>query len=253
MVAFIDVSGNPYNNQSSSVWVVAHAICIRKRAIYDITASLYKFKRDILNNEYIELKSTDLVNKSTLNHPHLDKYKFLQNVMDNCINHDDCKHAAVVFQSNSQNKKSDVSRLPKHYVDLLWRVEAIARDFGRAETETLVIIDDTAPRTDKHLALAFNNYLFRSRGGDHLTKILPIPTFSVSETTAGLQLADIAAGVVRNYFASGLHAISKENKTTSFEQKVSEYYEMIEARSINRRIERYNIKGVLVADSEYII
>lgn len=253
MVAFIDVSGNPYDNQNNSAWVAAHAICIRKRAIYELTATLHRLKRDILNNEFIELKSTDLVNKSTLNHPHLDKYRFLQSVIDHCINHDDCRHASVIFRSNVLNKKSDTSRLPHHYIDLLWRVEAIARDFGRAETETVVIIDDTAPRTDKHLALAYNNYLYRSRGGDHLTKILPIPIFSDSETTAGLQLADIAAGVMRNYYTYGLHNISQENATTSFDQKVNEYHKLIEARSINKRVERYNVKGIFIADQKYTI
>ena len=253
MIAFVDVSGNPYGSQSKSPWVAAHAICIRKRVIYDLTATLQRLKRDILENEFIELKSTDLVNKSTLTHPNLDKHKYLQNVVDHCINHDDCRHASVIFQNNGQNRKSDTTRLPRHYVDLLWRIEAIAREYDRAETETLVIIDDNAPRTDKHLALAFNNYLYRSRGGEQLTKILPIPIFSVSETTAGLQLADISAGIMRNYYAHGLHTHSQESETTLFEQKVREYHKVIEARSIDKRIGRFGVKGVLVADSKYTV
>jgi hypothetical protein len=253
LIAFIDVSGNPYGKQDKSPWIAAHAMCIRKRAIYDVTATLHRLKRDILVNELIELKSTDLVNKSTLNHPNLEKSKYLQNVVDHCINHEDCKHATVVFKNTGQNKMSEASRLPRHYVDLFWRIEAIARDFDGSETETIVIIDDTAPRVDKNLALAFNNYLYRSLGGDQLTKILPIPIFSKSETTAGIQLADIAAGVMRNYYSLGLHIRSKESDLSLFEQKVVEYHDMIIMRSVNKRVGRYNVRGVYIAESDYSV
>ena len=252
MIAFIDVSGNPYGKENKSPWIAAHVMCIRKRAIYDLTATLHRLKRDILGNESIELKSTNLVNKSTLTHTHLDKYKFLQNVMDHCIIHEDCKHATVIFKNSGNNKMSDKNRLPRHYVDLLWRIEAIARDYDSSETETIVISDDTAPRTDKNLALAFNNYLYRSLGGDQLTKILPIPIFSDSATTAGIQLADIAAGIMRNYCTLGLHTHRSEC-ISLFEQKVIEYHDMIKARSIDKRIGRFNIKGIFIAETEYSI
>jgi hypothetical protein len=253
MIAFIDVSGNPYGKPDKSPWIAAHVMCVRKRAIYDLTATLHRFKRDILGNERIELKSTDLVNKSTLNHPHLEKSKFLDNVMNYCINHEDCKHATVVFKNSGQNKMSEINRLPQHYIDLFWRIEAISRDYDKAETEAIVIIDDNAPRVDKNLALAFNNYLYRSLGGDQLTNILPIPIFSVSETTAGIQLADIAAGIMRNYCSSGLHLRSSNTDTTLFEQRVREYHDMIKARSIDKRIGRFNVKGVNIADSKYTV
>ena len=122
MLAYIDVSGDPYGKPEKSPWTAIHTTCIRKRSIYDITAKLHRFKRDILTNEYIEMKSTDLVNKSTLNHPKLDKAKFLQTVINHCINHVDCKHAAIVFRNSGNNQKSDDTRLPKHYIDILWRI-----------------------------------------------------------------------------------------------------------------------------------
>ena len=103
------------------------------------------------------------------------------------------------------------------------------------------------------MSIAQTWYLYRSRGGEQLTKILPIPIFSVSETTAGLQLADISAGIMRNYYAHGLYIRSAESEPTLFEQKIVEYHNIIEARSIDKRVGRFGVKGVLIADPKYTV
>ena len=247
MLAFIDVSGDAYGLPSKSPWIAIHAVCIRKRSIYDITATLHKYKRDILANEYIEMKSTDLINKSTLIHPHLDKARFLQSIVVCCIDHADCKHAAIVFKNSGNNKKSEDNRLPKHYIDALWRIEAIARTW-RVD-DTVVVIDNNARKTDRNLAIAFNNYIYRSNGGNQLTHILPVPIFADSETTAGLQLADISAGIVRDFYFNYLDA--GKTPCSSFEEKIIEYYSRIKARSIDTRIGNYSINGIFSPQNEY--
>ena len=249
MLAFIDVSGDPYGLPEKSPWIAIHTLCIRKRAVYDIAAALHRYKRDILANEYIEMKSTDLVNKSTLNHPNLDKTKFLQIIMEQCIDHVDCRHAAVVFRNSGNNQKSDDNRLPKHYIDALWRIEAIARAWRL--NDIVVVIDNNARKTDKHLAIAFNNYIYRSSGGNQLSRILPVPIFADSETTAGLQLADICAGVMRNYF---LHSSDSESTQDSvFHEKIKEYYSLMKARPIDSRVGNYSVSGVFSPPNEYNI
>jgi hypothetical protein len=195
------------------------------------------------------MKSTDLINKSTLNHPHLDKAEFLQAVMDQCIDHVDCKHAAIIFKNSGNNKKSDDNRLPKHYIDALWRIEAIARTWG--VNDIVAVIDNNARKTDKRLAIAFNNYIYRSNGGNQLAHILPAPIFADSETAAGLQLADISAGIMRNYF---LHSLDTGNVPRSmFEEKIREYYSLIKARSIDSRIGNFSVNGIFSPSNEYNI
>ena len=249
MLAFIDVSGDPYSQPEKSPWIAIHITCIKKSAVYDITAALHRYKRDILANEHIEIKSTDLINKSTLNHPYLEKAKFLQAVMEQCVDHAECRHAAIVFQNSGKNRKSDDNTLPRHYVDALWRIEAIAREWH--VSDILVVIDNNKRKTDKHLAIAFNNYIYRSRGGDVLSSILPVPIFADSETTAGLQLADISAGVLRNYYLRALN----QNVTDAslFEEKLREYYTIIKKRSVDKKIGRYPVTGIYVPPSEYNI
>ena len=249
MLAFVDISGDPYGLPEKSPWIATHITCIRKRSIYDITAALHRYKRDILTNEYIEMKATDLVNRSTLNHPNLDKARFLQAIIEQCIDHVDCKHASIIFKNTGRNQKSDDNRLPKHYVDALWRIEAIAREW-RAD-DVLVILDNSARKTDKHLAIAFNNYLYRSNGGNQLAHILPVPIFADSETTAGLQLADISAGIMRGYYA---HSLDIENANGSlFAERIREYCALIKARSIDRRVGNFHVNGIYVPASDYAI
>ena len=249
LLAFIDVAGDPYSKPQNSPWIAIHAICIRKRSIYDITAQLHRFKRDILLNEHIELKSTDLINRSTLNNLHLDKAKFLEQVVAQCIDHCDCKHAAIVFKNSGDNQKSDDTRLPKHYLDILWRIEAIAREWH--VQDVVVVIDNNARKTDRNLAFAFNNYIYRSNGAKELNNILPVPIFADSETTAGLQLADISAGIIRNYYANNLHTGSDIPSDGTYYRKLTEYFNFIKARSINRRISGFNVKGIYFPSEDY--
>ena len=117
-------------------------IGIRKRSIYDITAAFYKLKKEILQNEYIEIKSTDLINKSTLAHPELNKAQFLDRLIYECMDHCDCLHASIAFKNTGENQKSDENHLPKHYVDALWRIEAMARHWYA--DDAVVVIDNNA-------------------------------------------------------------------------------------------------------------
>ncbi len=251
MLAFVDVSGDPYGAPEKSPWIAAHTVCIRKRSVYNITAALHRLKRDILVNEYLEIKSTDLVNKSTLNNLHLEKTKFLQSTVEQCLDHCDCKHAAIVFENTGKNQKSNDNRLPQHYIDLLWRIEAIAREWK--VNDALVIIDNNTRKVDKSLAFAFNNYIYRSGGGDKLTKILPVPLFADSETTAGLQLADISAGIIRNYYKNKLH-LNGILPDSVFLEKLNEYYSIIKKRSINSsRISGFSIYGIFNPPNNYSV
>ena len=251
MLAFIDISGDPYAKPKASPWIAIHTICIKKRSVYDITATLYRHKRDVLANEYIEIKSTDFINKSTLNHPHLEKTKFIENIISQCIDHSDCRHGSVVFKNSGANQKSDSNRLPKHYIDILWRIEAIARKWN--EKDVIVVIDNNARKVDRNLAFAFNNYIYRSSGGNQLSHILPVPIFADSETTAGLQLADISAGIMRKFYHNSLDTLKCDDQTSIFLEKLREYCAIIKSRSVDSRIGTFVINGIYNPSGEYYI
>lgn len=250
MITFIDVSGDPYSLPSKSPWIVAHAVCIRKRALHYINNTVFRLKRDILNNENIEIKATDLINNSTLSNQGLNKFQFVQKFVFECIDHCDCFHAAIVFENSGNNRRSEENYLPKHYRDLLFRVEAIVRK-ARA-LDTIVIIDNNRRKVDKNLSFAFNNYLYRSRGGDELTHVLPVPIFADSEMTIGLQISDIAAGILRQFYSNNLHNIPKSAEESLYYKTLREFQRPIVSRCNNYIIKPYgNISGLLVPGETY--
>lgn len=227
MLAFIDVSGDPFSAPDKAPWICIHCICIRERSLDDINCTVFGLKRDILGNELIEMKSTDLLNRSTLSHPELNKYSFLEEIVFRCITHCDCFHASIVFENTGNNRRSDAQHLPAHYRDILWRVEAICR--RTHQKDALIIIDNNKRKVDRTLAFAFNNYLYRSSGASALNNILAVPIFADSETTTGLQLADIAAGIIRQYYSQGLH-LSKPELDLPYQAQIRKYFLAIRER-----------------------
>ncbi|WP_298199094.1 hypothetical protein [Desulfosporosinus sp.] len=89
MLSFIDISGHFFSNTDQEKYIVAGAVTIRKRMIAEITRTMHNLKRDILGNETLEIKSTSFLNRDTLNEPSKNKYKFIQNVFEQCINSSD--------------------------------------------------------------------------------------------------------------------------------------------------------------------
>jgi len=211
-----------------------------------INNTVFRLKRDILANEELEIKSTDLVNKSTLSHPNLSKFIFLQQVVEQCVDYCDCHHAAVVFKNNGLNIEKEDNMLPNHYRDILWRIEAISRK--QHVDDTLVIMDNNRRKIDKSLAFAFNNYMYRSAGAASFIKVLPVPIFADSEITTGLQISDISAGIIRNYYANHLHETVPSNDESPYVQKLREYFRYIESRCIDYTIPPFKkIRGLLYA------
>lgn len=122
-------------------------------------------------------------------------------------------------------------RLSKHYIYLLQRIQQIA---SRQYCNTaIVIIDNANRRIDKWAAYAFNNYLYRTEDGNRLDCILEVPIFADSEMTMGIQLADLVAGLLRQYYRHGLHRSGDAWDDDLYFKKLREYHDIIASRSPN--------------------
>ncbi len=245
MLSFIDVSGDPFSSPEKSSWIVAAAVCLKKDCLDTVNQTMHRLKRDILGNERIELKATDLVNPSTLNNPKLNKAEYLERLILECVLQSSCYCAAVVFQNTGKNQKSTNEILPKHYRDLLWRIELICR--RSYVTDSVIILDNDARKVDRNLAFAFTNYMYRNSSGAILKHIVSVPIFADSETTAGLQLADIIAGILRKYYDPKY----ANNDGSTFWQKIQEYTKIILDHSVEGKIERYNLNSIYIPKSPY--
>lgn len=82
--------------------------------------------------------------------------------------------------------------------------------------------------------------------------ILPVPIFADSETTAGIQLADIAAGIVRQYHHKDIAHINFDERDLFFSQ-LQKYYDVLKKRSIGKTIDKYFVSGFFEQAKEYLL
>lgn len=137
-------------------------------------------------------------------------------------------------------------RLSKHYIYLLQRIQKTA---VRQHCDTvIVIIDNSNRRVDKWAAYGFNNYLYRTDGGRSLDRILEVPVFADSEMTIGIQLADLVAGLLRQYYSNDLYRLSVQPEEEQYLLKLREYYSIISKRAPDFQ----GIPGLFVAHENFL-
>ena len=246
MLSFIDISGDFHAAPKTEPYIVAAAVTIRQRSIGELTRQIHNFKRDVLNNETIEIKSTSFLNKDTLNHPNMRKFAFIDSIFNRCIDHHDCYYAAVIIKNEPIKKLFPRERLSRHYIYLLQRIQeaAVRQRCDRA----IVIIDNSNRRVDKWAAYGFNNYLYRTDGGNNLDRILEVPIFADSEMTMGIQLADLVAGLLRQFYSRDLHCKPQQPDEEQYLAKLREYYAMV-----SRRAPAFQgHSGIFVAQSDFL-
>ena len=117
----------------------------------------------------------------------------------------------------------DDLRLPRQYRYILQRVNALWSD----QTGTAVVLVDGDGSQYGGLSAKFERYLNRFREGQSMTKVVDTPYFVDSRYTMGIQLADIVAGVVRQYHENDL---SRGLPSDPYLRAVGRYYRTIESK-----------------------
>ncbi|MEI6287693.1 MAG: DUF3800 domain-containing protein [Bacillota bacterium] len=227
MLAFVDTSGDFLSRPNKCRHIVVAATVMKASSIARITRIYHSMRRDLLANVMLEIKATEFVNKDTLNNPERNKNRFITELFNKCLGRRDMYHFAIVIPNQDVHKYFPRDRLAKHYVYLLQRIQRLA--VRHREANALVIIDNSNRRVDHWATQAFNNYLFRSEPGRKLDRILQMPVFADSEMTIGIQLADIVAGTIRQYFDNNLQL--GDEPRDLFETRIKEFYGLIAGRS----------------------
>ena len=126
----------------------------------------------------------------------------------------------------------DDPRLPRQYRYILQRVNALLSD----QTGTAVVLVDGDGSQYGGLSAKFERYLNRFREGQSMTKVVDTPYFVDSRYTMGIQLADIVAGVVRQYHENDLSRglpsddLSRGLPSDPYLRAVGRYYRTIESK-----------------------
>jgi hypothetical protein len=201
MLAFIDESGCVHPNDPSSVSVLL-AVCMDEKNHRDVSRQLYRLQKGILGaGDWPELKATDILNRRTFQRKP-QKWQLVENVFG-LICDLQITMFAIVVPRPQQPLNSPEGHLPAPHRFLLQRINALAE---RIDHEAILVYDGNGMNVQGiALSSCINRYLFRvAEYNEILCRVVDTPLFVDSRITPGIQIADLAVSVVRQYEQNGL-------------------------------------------------
>ena len=192
MLAFIDESGHPHPNDSNQ-WSVIVACCFGETESRRIARTLHALKRDVLQRERMEMKGGKLLNRSVFRNRR-ERVAFVEEFFSALLN-----LPVVIFaigvERPSSPPQGDETFLPIYFRYLVERIQLLAEE--RDEMATLLF--DGNGENFGGLSTKFNSFIYRSAQGQLYTRIADAPFFVDSKITAGIQIADMVASVIRQH------------------------------------------------------
>jgi hypothetical protein len=107
---------------------------------------------------------------------------------------------AVVQDGSLQLSAIMPPQLPQLYRAVLGRIDRLMIERAPND-QAILFFDGIDHQTNQKIAIAFNSYMFRHYRGVQLFHVLPVPNFSDSVVTPGIQIADVLAYCVNERYA----------------------------------------------------
>ena len=219
MLVFVDESGYPIPSDESSFSTLT-AICIMETDIREISNIIYKLKNRIYEKQD-EIKATCLIKKQTIEKNRTKNKEYTDEFVNSICSHNITAFSIIIKRPLTKPLIED-NMIPKQYHLLLKKIEFYCErhDIDKA----IFVFDETTEGNDLHLATCFNNFLFKSKLGKTFNRILETPFFVSSKVTPTIQIADIFAGIIRQYYQSDLHI---KNPKSDYELWLKGLYDTI--------------------------
>ena len=194
MLAFIDESGQPNHGDASTRPVVA-VVCFDESQSRLITRQLYDLKRTCLDPQQTEaeLKGKKLLKAETYRKSRASRI-FVEEFFA-VLQSWNLTVFATIMEAPFHRAPDRSGLLPRRFRYLLQRMELLAAE---RETYANVLFDGRGSQF-KTLSRLFANFLYRSNEGQASVHIADAPAFVDSATSAGIQIADMCAYVIRVY------------------------------------------------------
>lgn len=198
MLVFIDESGHPHPNDPNSRPIVV-AVCIDAENLQMVSKRIHALKRDFLKSERMELKGVNLLNRGTYRRKP-EYVAFLEEFFGALLNLPITVFGVIMHAPFAEQPKDD-DRLPNRFRYLVQRIELLAEEKNKMAT----IMFDGDASLFGGVGWQFNGFLYRSEEGRTYTRITDAPAFVDSKTSAGIQIADMVASVIRQYEQAELY------------------------------------------------
>ena len=225
MLAFVDESGLPNPNDGATRPVVA-AVCLNEQNARLISRRIFAMKRDILKSERAELKDGKLLKEKAYRDSRVKRIfaeEFFSILRDLPIT-----VFATIMRAPFQQSLSAEERLGNRFRFILQRIELQA---AASDSFAIVLFDGRGTRFQKTSAM-FSDYLFRSNEGQASVHIADAPAFVDSTTSAGIQIADMCAYVIRAYQENQLFE-TQRTAGNEYLHAISRWYRVIQQLTSN--------------------
>ncbi len=226
MLVFIDESGQPHPKDTSQRPVIL-AVCIAEQDVRFISGRIYGLKRSLDMQESMEIKAVRLLNRGTFRRIP-EKREFVEAFFD-LVRNLPVTVFGIVMQ-RPQTVPPESSILPSQFRFLLERINMYAESCNEMAT---ILFDGDGKSQYGGLSAKFNNYLHRSVEGASYIRITDAPFFVDSNITSGIQIADMAAGVVRLYTENTLFRGTPVG--APFLSAVRRYYDVISSKTVDQQ------------------
>lgn len=225
MLVFVDESGHPHPADSCTRPVVL-AACITELDVRLISGRIYSLKRQVLAKEHIEIKANKLLNRGTFRRIP-EKREFVEAFFDLLSNLPITLFALIMERPRSVPPLTPM--LPSQFRFLLERIDLFAETRNQMAT---ILYDGDGKSQYGGLSVKFNNYLHRSLEGRSCTHITDAPFFVDSTITSGIQIADMAVGVVRQYCENELFRGVPIGD--AFLHAIARYYGVVASKTVDQ-------------------
>ena len=225
MLVYLDESGHPHPNDPASRPVVV-AVCVRDNDARMVAGRLHALKRDVLGKERMEMKGARLITRPTFRRRPME-VAFVEELFDTLLNLPVTIFAVIMERPTSAPDKS-ANLLPNQYRYLTQRIQLLAE----VKNEMAVMLIDGSPSQVGGLSYKFESFLYRSEEGRACSNISEAPFFGDSRASAGVQVADMVASVVRLYEESQL--FSGIPSGDAFLLAIRRFYRVIERKSVDQ-------------------
>ena len=177
------------------------AVCIREDKYRAFDKEFFKLKKHFfkIQEPYeVELKGRLLLSARAITLPRNREFvRQLVALMREC----EVVPFAVVQEGSLQLSALAPDHLPGMYRAVLRRVDRYMNEKYQKYCGVL-FFDGIDHQTNQKVAVAFNNFMFRHAAGGQMQHVLPVPNFSDSVVTPGIQLADVIAYCVNERYVA---------------------------------------------------
>ncbi len=238
VLVFIDESGHPHPKDSTMRPVLA-AVCFPERESRSIGRQLFGIKRSLLGDERAgkELKANQVLNRRTFNR-RSELRELLEEVFEQ-IQNLDITIFAVVMEKPEQVIPRNTVYLPRQYRYILQRVNALLTG---EQSMAFVLVDGDGSQYGE-LSAKLERFLNRSYEGRAMTNVVDTPYFVDSRYTMGIQIADLVAGVIRQYQEAEL--FRDPSTSDLYLRAIARYYRIIKSKTKDFTTdEGYPLQGI---------